>query len=107
MSNRLHAVGDGVVPETVQPLQHLVHRFELFGTNAADDFDAADMALIKAGHDVCHLLALFGQRNSDLAAINARALMADEFKLDQFLEIVGDIRAEIVTAGAQLAGRQF
>src|SRR5262249_32160248 len=41
------------------------------------------------------------------AAIDARTLMIEEAELDQLLQIVGDVRAEIITARAQLARGQL
>ena len=52
-------------------------------------------------------LALRGQADPDRTAVDARALVADEAEVDQLLQIVGHVRAEIVAARAQFAGGQL
>ena len=52
-------------------------------------------------------LALRGQADADRAAIDARTLMIEEAELDELLEVVGDVGAEVVAARAQLARGQF
>ena len=52
-------------------------------------------------------LALRGQADAHRAAIDARALMIEEAELDELLQIVGDVGAEIVAARAQFARGQL
>ena len=52
-------------------------------------------------------LALRGQADAHRAAIDARALMIEEAELDELLQIVGDVGAEVVAARAQFARGQF
>src|SRR5690606_30778215 len=102
-----HAICDGVIPEAVQPLQRAVHLPELFLVDAADLLDRADVALIEPGHHVGDLLALRCQRDAHGPAVYARPLVVDETQLHEFLQVVGYVRAEIVAARAQFAGRQL
>src|SRR5690606_21107662 len=55
---RLHAVGDGVVPEAVEALERAVHLLELVRADAADLLDGADVAVVELGDHVGHLAAL-------------------------------------------------
>ena len=103
----LHPVGDGVVPEAVEPLQRAVHLLEFFGVDAADLLDRADMALVEPADHFGDRLALRRQADADRTAVDARALVVDEAEVDQLLQIVGDVRAEIVAARAQFAGGQL
>ena len=59
----------------------------------------ASMAVISAHKRV----AALGEPDPHHPAVVARALLLDEARVDQPLEIVGDVRAEIVAAGHQLA----
>src|SRR5580704_4639260 len=96
-----------VRPESLQAVQRLVERGELFRIDAADLFHCLDMLVVEGIDDVADLAALLGQLDAHGAAIDPRALMIEETDLDQLLEIVGDVGAEIVTARAQFAGGQF
>src|ERR1700742_2609816 len=84
-------------------MQRLVQGRELLVRDAADLLDRLDVLLIERIDDTADLLALRGQANADRAAINARALMIEEAELDQLLQVVGDVGAEIVTARTQFA----
>ena len=103
----LQAVHDRVVPEAVEALQELVHLGEFVGADAADLVDRADMALIELRNGFGDVLARFRQADADRATVDARALMVDEAEIDQLLDVVGNVGAEVETAGAQFAGRQF
>jgi len=94
----LHAVSDAVVPEAVEALQQLVHLRELALADAADLFDRADVAIIELGDGFCDFLAFLGQADADRAAVDARTLVVDETEVDQLLDVVGNVGAEIVTA---------
>ncbi|CVI19864.1 hypothetical protein AGR4A_Cc80201 [Agrobacterium tumefaciens str. B6] len=103
----LQAVSDRVVPEAIKALQQLVHFGELAGADAADLFDRTDVAFIKAGNRFGDFLALFRQADADRAAVDTRALVVDETEVDQLLDVIGDVRAEVITTRTKLAGRQF
>ena len=62
---RLHAIGDRVVPEAVEALQRAVHLLEFVGADAADLLDRADVAVIKLADDFGHLLPLRRQADAD------------------------------------------
>src|SRR6201993_5288752 len=88
-------------------MQRLVQRRELLVRDTADLLDRLDVLLIERIDDAADLLTLRGQANADRAAINARALMIEEPELDELLQIVEDVGAEIVAARAQLARGQL
>src|SRR5262249_1719952 len=94
-------VQDLVGPEPLEPVQRLVQRRELFIRDTTDLLDSLDVLLIERVDDAADLLALRRQADADRAAINARALMIEEAELDQLLQVVGDIGAEVVAARAQ------
>ena len=52
-------------------------------------------------------LALVGQLDAHRAAVDADALMVEEAHLDELLQIVGDVGAEVVAARAQFARGQL
>src|SRR3984957_7636848 len=88
-------------------MQRLVEHAELVGIDAADLFDRAHVLLVKRIDDIANLRAFFGELDAYRAPVNARALMVEEAHLDELLQIVGDIGAEIVAARTQLAGGEL
>src|SRR6516165_8293092 len=96
-----------VGPEPLEAMQRLVQRRELLIGDAADLLDRLDVLLIQRIDDATDLLALLRQANADRTTINARALMIEEAELDQLLQVVGDVGAEIVAARAQFARGQL
>ncbi len=88
-------------------MQRLVEHAELVGIDAADLLHRAHVLMVQRVDGVAHLAALLGELDAHRAAVDARTLMIEKSRLDQFLEIVGDVGAEIVAAGAQLAGGQL
>src|SRR5262245_15424528 len=100
-------IEDLVGPEPLEAVQRLVQRGELLARDAADLLNRLDVLLVERVDDLADLLALRGQADTHRAAINARALMIKEAKLNELLQIVGDVRAEIVAAGTQLTGSQL
>src|SRR5262249_10810631 len=100
-------VEDLVGPEALETLERLVEAGELVGRNPADLLDRAHVLLVKQRDDVAHFTAALGELDAHGTAVDARALMIEEAHLDQLLEIVGHVRAEIVAARAQLTGRQL
>src|SRR5260370_42103287 len=89
-------------PEPFEPLQRLVEGRELVGADPANLLDRAHMLLIERIDDVAHLTALFGELDTHRAAIHPRALMVEEAHLDELLQIVGYVGAEVIAAGSQL-----
>src|SRR6478736_756190 len=100
-------IQDLVGPEPLKPVQRLVERRELLVRDAADLLHGLDVLLIERINDAADFLALRGEADADRAAIDARALMIEEAELDQLLQIVGDVGAEVITARAQFARGQF
>src|ERR1700755_598155 len=103
MPQRSEAIQDLVGPEPLEAVQRLVQRRELLVRDAADLLHRLDVLLVEGVDDLADLLALRGQANADRTTIDARALMVEEAELDELLQIVGDVGAEIVTARAQFA----
>src|SRR6185312_1261254 len=103
----LEPVEDLVGPETLEPVQRLVECRELLGIDSADLLNRSYVLLVERLDDVTHLAALVGQLDADRAPVNARTLVIEERHLHQLLEVVRNVRPEIVTARAQLTGRQF
>src|SRR5215472_1784625 len=103
----LETVENLVGPEPLETMQRLVERAELLGIDAADLLHRAHVLLVERIDDVAHLAALVGELDAHRAAVDARALVIKEAHLDELLEIVGDVGAEIVAARAQLAGGQL
>src|ERR1700733_14130976 len=100
-------IQDLVGPESLEPVQRLVQGRELLVGDAADLLHGLDVLLVERIDDAADFLALGGEADADRAAIDARALMIEEAELDQLLQIVGDIGAEVIAARAQFARGQF
>src|SRR6202158_3884520 len=100
-------IQDLVGPEPLEPVQRLVQGRELLVRDAADLLHRLDVLLIQRIDDAADFLARRGQADADRAAIDARTLMIEEGELDQLLQIVGDVGAEVIAARAQLARGQF
>src|SRR4029079_13790617 len=75
--------------------------------DATDLLDRLDVLLVERIDDAADLLALRGQANAHRAAINARALMIEEAELDELLQVAGNVGAEGVAVGTQLACGQL
>src|SRR6478609_10881812 len=100
-------IQDLVGPEPLEAVQRLVQGRELLVRDAADLFHGLDVLLIERVDDAADFLALRGETDADRAAINAAALMIEEAELDELLQIVGDVGAEVIAARTQLARSQF
>src|SRR5262245_7633915 len=97
---RSQTVEDLIRPEPLEAVQRLVQRRELVGIDPTNLLDGAHVLLIERIDDVAHLAALLGQLDAHRAAIDPRALMVEEAHLDELLEVIGDVGAEIVAARA-------
>src|ERR1700726_2569603 len=100
-------IEDLVGPEPLEPVQRLVQGRELLVGDAADLLDRLDVLLVQRIDDAADLLALRGQADAHRATIDARALMIEEAELDELLQIVGDVGAEVIAARAQFARGQL
>src|ERR1051325_5345320 len=100
-------IQDLVGPEPLEAMQRLVQRRELLVRDAADLLHRLDVLLVERVDDLADFLALRGQADANRPAINARALMIEEAEFDELLQIIGDVGAEVIAAGTQLACGQF
>src|SRR3954452_96433 len=96
-------IQDVVGPKPLEPVQRLVQGGELLVRDAADLLDGLDVLLIERIDDAADFLALRSQTDADRAAINARTLVIEEAELDELLQVIGDVGAEVIAARAQLA----
>src|SRR5262245_34031748 len=94
----LEAVADLIRPAALEANQSLVETAEVFLGHLAHGFHRAELALIELLHDLAGFLALFGQADAHAAAVGLRPLVVQVAHVDELLEIVGDVRAEIVAA---------
>src|SRR5579862_866495 len=106
-ADRLQPVENLIGPEPLEPVQCLVEHRELVGIDAADLLHGAHVLLVQRVDGVAHVAALVGELDAHRAPVDARALVIEEAHLDEFLEIVGDVGAEIVAPRAQFAGGEF
>src|SRR5262245_33826037 len=65
------------------------------------------MLLVELLHDLVDLLALLGEADAHRAAVETRPLVMQIAHLDELLQIVGNVRAEVVAARAQLTSGKF
>jgi hypothetical protein len=63
--------------------------------------------LVKLVNDGADFPPFFRQLDAHGTAIDPRALMVEKAHFHKLFQVVGDVRAEIVTARAQFTGRQF
>src|SRR5262249_4950252 len=104
---RSQPVEDLIGPEPLQALQRLVQRRELIAVEAPYLDDGRDVLLVQHLDDVAYLASLVGKLDPNGAPVDPRTLMIEISHLDQLLEVVGYIGAEIVAARAQLAGGEI
>src|SRR5436189_4085876 len=88
-------------------MHRLVQRRELLARDAAYLLHRLDVLLIERIDHLADFPALRGQADADRAAISARTPVIEEAELDELLQVVGDVGAEIVAARAQLARGQL
>src|SRR6201999_2700398 len=100
-------VEDLVDPEALEAAKRLVEAFEGAIVEPADLVDRLEMAVVELVDHLGDLFPLGRQADADRTAVGAAALLEDVAGLDQLLEVVRDVRPQIVTAGAQLAGGHF
>src|SRR6185437_2719407 len=103
----LEPIENLVGPEPLKPMQRLIEGGEFFGVDSANLLNSAHVLLVERFDDIANFTALFGELDAHRAPVNARTLVIEECHLNELLEIVGNIRAEVIAARAQLTGRQF
>src|SRR6185437_4187789 len=91
----------------LEAMQRLVERRKFLVRDAADLLHGLDVLLIQRINDLADFLALRGQANANRTAVDPRALMIEEAEFDQLLQVIGNVGAEVITAGTQLTGSQF
>ena len=69
--------------------------------------DRLAVLVVQRLDNLVHRPALLGQADAHRAAVDPRAGMMEIAHLDELLDVVGDVRAEVVAAGAQLARGQL
>src|SRR6266511_1167304 len=104
---RSQPVKDLVGPEPLEALQRPVQHRELVAVDATDLSHAGQMLLVERIDDVAHLASLIRELDAHGTAVDPRALMIEIPHLDQLLEVIGHIGAEIVSARAQLASGEI
>src|ERR1700722_15409157 len=108
VSNKVsEPIQDLVGPEPLEPVQRLVQGREFLVGDAADLLHGLDVLLIERVDDTADFLALRGEADAHRAAIDPRALVIEEAELDQLLQIVGDVGAEVIAARTQLTRGQL
>src|ERR1700694_714739 len=100
---RLQPIENLIGPEPLEPLQRLVEPHELLARDAPDLLHGAHVLLVERGDDLADLAALLRELDAHRTAIDARALGSGDAHLDELLEIVGPVGAEIIAARAQFA----
>src|SRR5215469_868202 len=98
---------DLIDPKTLQAPQACADQFEVRRTDITDCFQRNQVTVKEAAQHVANRLTFARQPHQDRASIHRRAFVVDIARFDQLLEIVGHVRSEIMTAGAQLAGGQL
>src|ERR1700733_13968205 len=98
---------DLVGPVSLEAQQGGVHSSEVVAGDTADLFNRTRVLLIDASDNAVDLLAPFGQADPNRAPVDPRTGMMEKSHLDQLLDVIGNIRAEIIAARAQFARGQF
>ena len=100
-------IEDVIGPEALESVQRSVQDQELIRIDSADLFNGTHVLLTESLDDVTHIPAFVAELDAYRAAVYAAALVIEKSRRDQLLEIVGDIRAQIVASRAQFARGQF
>src|SRR5262249_39072897 len=103
----LEPEADLIDPEALQALQGHAEQVEIGRRDVADGIERTQMPVEQLLQHVTYRLALARQTHQDRTTVCFRALMMDVARLDQLLQIVRDVRAEIMPTRAQFAGGQF
>ena len=94
-------IEDVIGPEALKSVQRSVQDQELIRIDSADLFNGTHVLLTESLDDVTHIPAFVAELDAYRAAVYAAALVIEKSRRDQLLEIVGDIRAQIVASRAQ------
>ena len=103
----LQAVVDLIRPEPLEADQGAVEAGDVARIDFADGLERAELALIELVQHVAGCLALVGQAHPHAAPVGFRALVVDVAHVDELLQVVGDVRAEVVAARLQFTRSQL
>src|SRR5215469_16597930 len=98
---------DLVDPETLETAQAHIRAFKVRHGDVAHRFERTEMTVEEHAQHVAHGLALAGQAHENGAPVDLGTFVMDIAALDELLEIVRHVGAQVVTARAQFARRQF
>jgi hypothetical protein len=96
-----------VAPEALELNGDLIEMFEIGNGYAANLFEHCELPLQEAVNHLGDRLALVRQLDTDGALVRAGALVMDVAAFNKFLQIVGNVRAEIEAAGFEFTGGQL
>jgi hypothetical protein len=100
-------IEDVIGPKALESVQRSVQDQELIRIDSADLFNGTHVLSTESLDDVTHIPAFVGELDAYRAAVYAAALVIEKSRRDELLEIVGDIRAQIVASRDQFARGQF
>ena len=106
-SPSLQTIPDLVGPEPFEAGERLVEALDVFVVDLADGFDRGQLALVELFDDVAGVLALDCQADAHRTLVDIGALVVNVAHVDELLQVVGDVGAQIVAPRLQLASRQF
>src|SRR5262249_36067619 len=99
----LHLIDNLIGPEAFQPMKQLVKRREFVGIDATNLLHRARLLQAERLDNLANLPPFLSKLEVNRASINGRALLLQQADLCELLQIVRDVRSEIVAASAQLA----
>src|SRR5262245_48304494 len=100
-TKRLEPIENLVGPEALETGERLVKALEFLDAQADDFLDCLQLTVIERIDARTDVLAARREAHAHRALIRAGAFVADIARLDQLLEIVGDVRALVVAACLQ------
>src|SRR3990170_6792828 len=103
----LELIADLIRPEALEADQRLVEGAEILLRHPADNRDRAELTLIELLHHFARALAGLGQRHAHASAVGLAALVVDESRFDELLQVVGNVGSQVVAAALELPRRQL
>src|SRR5215813_13775990 len=91
----LQPIKNLVGPEPFEAVQRLIEHAEVIGVDPAHLLHRTHMLFVERIDGVAYFAALVGQLDAYRTPVDPRTLMIEEAHFDQFLEIVGNIGAEV------------
>src|SRR5262245_58607028 len=102
-SRTLEAEADLVRPIALETGEHLVQTTEIICRNLSHSLHRAELALIELADDLRGRPALGRERDADAAPVGLATLVVDVAELDELLQVVGNVRAQVEPAALKLA----